>query len=83
MKRYLVLVFILLASIITAQDIQMMNGTVNQCSGVFTDSGGIAGSYGDNESFTLTICPDAAGDLIQLDFTSFSTQTNADIIEFF
>jgi hypothetical protein len=42
MKRYLVLVFILLASIITAQDIQMMNGTVNQCSGVFTDSGGIA-----------------------------------------
>ena len=61
----------------------MMNGTVNQCSGVFTDSGGLAGSYGDNESFTLTICPDTAGDLIQLDFTSFSTQTNADIIEFF
>ena len=83
MKKYLLFTFILLANYLSAQNITMMDGTVNQCSGTFTDSGGSAGLYGDNESFTLTICPDTAGDLVQIDFTSFSTQANADILEFF
>ena len=65
------------------QDISMTNGTFNQCSGVFTDSGGASGAYGNNEDFTLTICPDVAGDAIQLDFTAFNTQVNADILNIF
>ncbi|MFD0962749.1 CUB domain-containing protein [Pseudofulvibacter geojedonensis] len=50
----------------------MQDGTINTCSGQFTDSG-YFGNYSDNESYTMTICPDTAGQAIQLDFTSFAT----------
>ncbi|VAW36023.1 hypothetical protein MNBD_GAMMA01-1059, partial [hydrothermal vent metagenome] len=76
-----ILIFFLIFSISTfAQDVLMQNGTVNQCSGTFFDSGGSAGNYGSNESFVLTICPENAGQLMQLDFTVFSTQLNVDIM---
>ena len=62
------------------QNILMQNGTINQCGGTISDSGGLAGSYNDNENFTLTLCPDVADNIIQLAFTQFSTQQNADIL---
>ncbi|MGH1388452.1 proprotein convertase P-domain-containing protein, partial [Kordia sp.] len=43
------------------------------CSGTFTDTGN-AGNYGNNESWSVTYCPDTPGDIIQMDFTSFSTE---------
>ena len=58
----------------------MQNGTFNQCNGVFFDSGGPA-SYSNNENYTITICSDSGDDTaIQLDFTFFDTQVNADIL---
>uniref|UniRef100_UPI0025C5AF05 PKD domain-containing protein n=1 Tax=Lacinutrix sp. TaxID=1937692 RepID=UPI0025C5AF05 len=78
MKKFTLLVSLLfIATVAFGQDVLMQNGTVNQCSGTFLDSGG-AGNYSSNESFTLTICPDVAGNLIQVDFTSFGTQPNSD-----
>ena len=38
----------------------MTNGTINDCSGSFADSGG-GGNYSDNENFTYTICSDGSG----------------------
>ncbi|WP_412987905.1 choice-of-anchor L domain-containing protein [Pontimicrobium sp. IMCC45349] len=58
----------------------MQNGTITQCGGVFYDSGGASGNYSSNENFVLTICPEDAGDLIQLDFFEFNTQLNADTL---
>uniref|UniRef100_UPI00262189E5 PKD domain-containing protein n=1 Tax=uncultured Lacinutrix sp. TaxID=574032 RepID=UPI00262189E5 len=80
MKRFTLLIsFLFISTVALSQDVLMQNGTINQCSGTFLDSGG-AGNYGSNESFTLTICPDVPGNMVQLNFTQFSTQTNSDVM---
>ena len=49
-------------------------GVVNTCNAVFTDDG-IGGSYTDTP-YTITICPDNPGDVIQANFAAFSLQTS-------
>ncbi|MDA8572842.1 proprotein convertase P-domain-containing protein, partial [Flavobacteriaceae bacterium] len=61
----------------------MTDGSIDTCNGLFYDSGGATGNYSDNENYTFTICPDTDGQVIQLDFTSFETQTNADILSIY
>ncbi|WP_334112285.1 T9SS type B sorting domain-containing protein [Paucihalobacter sp.] len=61
----------------------MQNGTFNQCSGVFYDTGGEFGGYSSNEDITTTICADVAGDFVRVDFTSFTTQLNQDILSIY
>ncbi|TXD84353.1 PKD domain-containing protein, partial [Subsaximicrobium wynnwilliamsii] len=71
-----ILLFLVLLSILCAhgQDISMQDGTFNQCQDRFFDSGGEFGNYTSNENFALTICPNNAGDVIELSFTTFNTQ---------
>ncbi|AXG70977.1 fibronectin type III domain protein [Kordia sp. SMS9] len=44
--------------------------------GIFLDSGGQSGDYGINENITYTICPDMAGDGVNVEFTFFSAENN-------
>ena len=75
------LVFITLFSFVGfAQDVNMQDGMSSQCAGMFFDSGGPGAVYGNNETLSYTICPDSADAAIQLDFSVFSTQQNADIM---
>ena len=80
--RKLVLLFSILLSVsLSAQVFVIEDGvTINSCSGTFVDSGGETGPYSANESITYVICPETAGQLVQLDFTAFATQPGADVM---
>ena len=52
----------------------MENGTISTCSGNLVDDG--AGSPYSDTPYTMTLCPDTPGDVIQLDFVAFGLQTS-------
>lgn len=54
--------------------------TTNTCSDVFFDTGGISGSYTNNEYLVHTICPDVSGSFVQVDFTSFDVESGYDFL---
>ena len=80
MNRIVFLLFFLFSYFAWAQDLVMQNGTFTRCSGVFYDSGGATGDYANNENYEITLCPGTAGQKLQLNFTSFNTQTGADVL---
>ncbi|MGB0980871.1 MAG: PKD domain-containing protein, partial [Winogradskyella sp.] len=83
MKNILLLLTLSISSLIFAQDISMQSGTFSQCTGVFYDSGGEFGPYSNDENLITTICSDVAGDFVQLDFTAFNVQLNADVMNIY
>ena len=71
--------FFLSISIQAQVDVTMQSGTFFSCDGAFIDSGGQGGpGYGNNEYFVTTICPETDGDVVTVDFITFSLdQTGA------
>jgi gliding motility-associated-like protein len=75
MKKILLLLSVVFASIgLFGQQITMSNGTFSACDGIFTDDG--VGAAYSATNYTITICPDTPGDVIQLDFSAFALQTS-------
>ncbi len=67
--------FFLSGTSLHGQFLPMSPGTVNVCSGVFTDSGGTGGNYGPNETLVMTICPDGStGTHTRLSFSGIDIQ---------
>jgi len=79
MKILIFILFIILTSITGfSQNYTMQDGSETTCSGTFYDSGGNGSNYSISESFTMTFSPATAGDMLQFDFTSFSTESGYD-----
>lgn len=57
-------------------------GTTNYsaCGGTFYDSGNSGSNYGNNENGVITFCPSVAGQLVQVNFSSFATEAGWDIL---
>jgi gliding motility-associated-like protein len=56
-------------------NIEDQNGQViTTCSGKFVDSGNVTQNYSDDESYTITFCPNTPGDLISINFSDFETE---------
>jgi len=70
-KHLSLFAFLLVPFFGIGQDFPMTDGTVNTCSGVFTDDGA-GGSYAPGQSYTFTICPDNPDDVISVEFVAFS-----------
>jgi subtilisin-like proprotein convertase family protein len=53
--------------------IPIATGTVNSCTGTFYDTGGL-NDYSASEDIEMTLCPNAAGQAIVLNFTDFDVE---------
>lgn len=49
----------------------MSNTVIDTCNGLFFDSGGASGTYGNNENLTMTLRSNGPGDMINFVFTQF------------
>lgn len=67
-------------NVVACSDYNMPNGqTINTCGGMFYDSGGSSGNYGNSENRTTTFCS-ANGSHIRVDFTNFYTESGYDYL---
>lgn len=65
----------LTSTLVLGQDNNVVidNGTFYSCGGAFLDSGGQGGpGYSNNEYFVCTICPETEGDVVTVDFITFT-----------
>lgn len=80
MKKNLLILTLLFSCFGFAQTITMpSSGSTTACSGTFLDPGG-AGNYADNLNYTYTICPSTVGQVLQVVFTAYSTESCCDYL---
>ncbi len=84
MKNTLIIILFVLFSITSkAQTYAMQDANVSDCNGTLSDSEtGPTGDYNHNENYIFTICPTGADSII-LNFTSFCTELNLDVLRLF
>lgn len=68
---------------VTPASFNIFNGSIYTCAGTFFDTGGPAGNYPINQNQTLTFFPASPGAMVELDFTSFSTEANYDYLRIY
>ena len=74
MKNIFTIILFVFALSGVSQTYNMSNASVTTCGGTFYDTGGNAGVYLANETYTKTFCPSTAGDKLNFNFTTFTTE---------
>lgn len=74
-----VLVILCLSTTTKAQQFLISQAQISTCTGVLLDSGGPDDPYGDNESFTTTICPNIPGRKTILNWLEFDLSLNGPV----
>jgi hypothetical protein len=77
--NYIILFLVTAFSSVNAQNYSSGGGPHFTCSGVFYDLGGNS-NYGNNQSYTTTICPATAGQAIKIAFTAFNVEAGFDYL---
>ena len=62
------------------ESVNMQNGEVTTCSGLFYDSGGANSNYDDNLDYTMTFYPETPNASITVAFSEFNTESNYDFL---
>lgn len=76
LSSLLVLVALLVSPLANAQTFLISDGAINTCAGVLYDTGGPGASgYGNNQNFTVVICPDQPGESIFLQWVTANLST--------
>lgn len=79
MKKLILSIFVLFSVLVNAQSIiTSSNGSYNQCSGTFYDSGGPLSDYTPGDAYTVTIYPSGPGRQVSITFTSFDMGNSLD-----
>lgn len=55
------------------------SGLASCCGTTFTDDGGPFANHGNNQDVTYTLCPDAAGQMMEVDFSEFSLEEGGSV----
>lgn len=71
--QFFVFVFILLTSTVSFSQLS--------CGNLFTDTGGAAGNYQNNENITTVICPSNPGDAVTVSFSALAIENNFDYLQ--
>ena len=58
----------------------MQNGTIETCNAFFYDNGGPGNNYGNNKDYTMTFKPGIEGNMLQVEFTEFGTESGYDYL---
>jgi uncharacterized protein (TIGR02145 family) len=58
-------------------------GSTTTCNGRFYDSGGAAGNYSNNETYTYTFVPSTLGSKLKVVFNSCALQSNSDFLSIY
>jgi hypothetical protein len=67
----------------SGNQIRMQNGTLTTCQAFFTDSGGDAGEYGNDQRRTLTLTPATPGQRVRVSFREFRLEDDYDFLSIY